>query len=301
MRNFLTDGLKKLRAPVSDPASVSKKGQRSARVVAVAAQKGGVGKTTTTVNLACALALCHGKRVLVVDVDPQGHVASSLRESVRIAGASLSDVLLSATPRDLMDAVSQSDVENLCLTPPDKALNETDARLSSRVGREYVLQAAMQSARTLFDVILIDCPPNLGNLTLNALVAADEVLIPCDMSILAFEGVADLLATVQVVNERLRPPLGVLGIVRTRVDGRTQQINDAIGSALADNYREHLLDTRIPVNSALARAQAAGQSIFQFAPTSKGALAYRVLADEFEARHRARTTTPPRAAAKAHR
>ncbi len=291
MRNLLSSGLKKLRpqgsggSPSTAPTFTS--GGRNASVIAVAAQKGGVGKTTTTVNLACALALAHAQRVLIIDIDPQGHVASSLRESVRIAGTSLSDILLAPGGRDVMDAVVGSDIDGLSMTPPDKALNETDTRLSTRVGREYILQGALKAARTHFDTILIDCPPNLGNLTLNALVAADQVLIPCDMSILAFEGVADLLGTVDVVNERLRHPLGVLGILRTRVDGRTQQINDAIGAALDENYRALLLDASIPVNSALAQAQAAGRSIYQYAPQSRGAVAYRTLAGEIVARTQA--------------
>jgi chromosome partitioning protein len=279
MKNLLSAGLKKLR-PVSPAEPNAAPGRSRAQVIAVAAQKGGVGKTTTTVNLACALAQTQGQRVLIIDIDPQGHVASSLRESVRIAGTSLSDILLAHTPRDLMEAVRDSEIEGLSLTPPDKALNETDTRLSTRVGREYILQGALKTARTRFDTIIIDCPPNLGNLTLNALVAADQVLVPCDMSILAFEGVADLLGTVSVVNDRLRHPLSVLGILRTRVDGRTQQINEAIGGALDENYRHLILDTAIPVNSALAQAQAAGRSIFQYAPTSRGAQAYKALAGE---------------------
>ena len=299
MKNLLTAGFRKLRGDAeAEPRAAASRppSARRARVIAIAAQKGGVGKTTTTVNLACALAQTHGARVLVIDIDPQGHVASSLKDAVRIAGTSLSDVLLAQTPRDLMDAVLPSDIENLSLTPPDKSLNETDTRLSTRVGREYILQAALAQALTRFDWILIDCPPNLGNLTLNALVAADHVLVPCDMSILAFEGVADLLGTVRIVNERLRHPLQVLGILRTRVDGRTQQINDAIGGALDDNYRSLLLDTAIPVNSALAQAQAAGKSIFQYSPNSRGALAYKALAREVTDRLDAAVKTVGRAA-----
>lgn len=260
-------------------AGIRATGRRSAHVLAVAAQKGGVGKTTTSVSLACALAEA-GHKILLMDIDPQGHVGSSLRDAVRPARVSLSDVLLSTTPRDLMEAVVDSDIERLWMTPADKMLNETDALLASRVGREYILQASMANARSHFDLIVIDCPPNLGNLTLNALVAADSVLIPCDMSILAFEGVADLLSTAETVNARLRHPLEVLGIVRTRVDRRTRTMNDVIGQALETNYGELVLDTEIPINSALAKAQAAGLSVFQFQPRAKGAQAYRALADE---------------------
>ncbi len=287
MRNLLSAGINRLRQKEDERPNVVP-GGRHARVIAVAAQKGGVGKTTTTVNLACALIQGHQQRVLVIDIDPQGHVASSLRESVRPGRVTLSEVLLSPQPRDLLGAVVESDIDNLHLTPPDKGLNETDALLSSRVGREYILQAALDGARTHYDTILIDCPPNLGNLTLNALVAADHVLIPCDMSILAFEGVADLLGTVDTVNVRLRQRLEVLGILRTRVDGRTRQINEAIGGALHENYGGLLLETFIPINSALAKAQAAGLSIFQFHARSRGAKAYLELADEVVERRSSR-------------
>ncbi len=284
VRGLLSAGIDRLRQQQQRGPEVVR-GSRSAHVVAVAAQKGGVGKTTTSVNFACALADA-GQRVLLVDIDPQGHVASSLRDSVRSGGVTLSEILLSNTPRDLLEAVVESALDNLHLTPPDKALNETDTLLSSRVGREYILQGALAGARTHYDTVVIDCPPNLGNLTLNALVAADSVLVPCDMSILAFEGVADLLSTVDTVNVRLRQRLDVLGILRTRVDGRTRTMNGAIEEALHENYGELVLDTAIPLNSALAKAQAAGLSIFQFQQRSRGAAAYRALAEEYLARTR---------------
>ena len=277
VRSLLSAGLNRIMAT---DANVRVTGDREGHVIAVAAQKGGVGKTTTTVNLACALAQYEKKRVLIIDIDAQGHVASSLRDSVPSTATRLSDILLSESPRDLMDAASESAIENVWMTGPDKQLSVTDTLLSSRVGREYVLKSALVNARSHFDVILIDCPPNLGNLTLNALVAADSVLIPCDMSILAFEGVADLLGTVQTVNLRLGQQLNVFGIVRTRVDGRTRQLNSAVQNALHDNYGDYLLETSIPINSALAKAQAAGLSIFQFQSKSRGANAYRSLAQE---------------------
>lgn len=276
MRGLLTAGLSKLR---NQTDTIPITGSRQATVLAVSAQKGGVGKTTTAVNLGCALAQDAEMRVLIIDIDSQGHVASSLRDNLRPGRTSLSEILLQER-RDVMDAVVDTGISNLHMTTPDKSLAETEAQLSSRVGREYILKAAIANARSHFDIIIIDCPPNLGNLTLNALVAADQVLVPCDMSILAFEGVADLLGTVQTVNLRLGQQLGILGILATRVDGRTRQINDAIGGALTDNYGDLMLETQIPINSALAKAQAAGMSIFQFQHRSRGAQAYRNLATE---------------------
>ena len=280
VRQFLSAGLNRLgRGDQLHPT-----GGRSAQIIAVAAQKGGVGKTTTAVNLACALAGVHDRKTLIIDIDPQGHVTSSLRESVRGTATRLSEILLSERPRDLLDAVIPTAIHGLHITAPDKRLSETEALLSTRVGREYVLAGALANARSHFDVIVIDCPPNLGNLTLNALLAADRVLIPCDMSILAFEGVADILATIETVNSRLRHPLDVLGIVRTRVDGRTRAVNETIGQTLEANYGRLVLDTLIPLNSALARAQTAGLSVFQYDARARGATAYAELASEILAR-----------------
>ena len=276
VRKLLSSGLDKLKG---QDFHLRATGTKSASVIAVAAQKGGVGKTTTTVNLACGLSKL-GLSVLVIDVDAQGHVGSALREHFRANLTTLSEVLLSEKTRDLMDCVIETDIENLSITAPDKRLSETDHLLATRVGREYVLKGSLANARSLFDIILIDCPPNLGNLTLNALVAADYALIPCDMSLLAFEGVADLMSTILMVTQRLGQQLDILGIVRTRYDGRTRQMNAAIGEALGDNYGHYLLETIIPMNSALAKAQAAGMSAFKFERRAKGVKAYAALATE---------------------
>lgn len=255
-------------------------GDRQARVIAVAARKGGVGKTTTAVNLACALAQNHDQHVLLIDLDAQGHVGAALRNVVDAPTVRLSEILLAERPRDLLDAVVPTRIERLHITASDKGLGEAEAQLVSRIGRETVLQAALHTAITRYDTILIDCPPMLGTLTHNALLAAESVLVPCDMSILALEGVADLLDAVAVVQTRLRHPIDVLGVLRTRYDGRNTALNAAVEGALTANFGDWVLGTVIPVNSALAKAQAAGESIFDFAPRARGAQAYRALAAE---------------------
>lgn len=277
VRSLLGDRLRRLRGQ-NEPEHAA--GTRDAHVIAIAARKGGVGKTTTAVNLACALARRSDHRVLLIDLDPQGHVGSALRSCIGDAPVRISEILLSERPRDLLDAVIPTSIDGLHVTASDKGLGEAEAQLVSRIGRETVLQSALTTARTRYDTILIDCPPMLGTLTHNALLAAHAVLVPCDMSILALEGVADLLDAVAVVQTRLRHPISVEGILRTRFDARNTQINASVGDALTANFGDWVLDTVIPVNSALAKAQAAGESVFNHAPRARGALAYQALADE---------------------
>jgi chromosome partitioning protein len=277
VRARLGDRLRRFR---NQPEAEHAPGDRQARVIAVAARKGGVGKTTTAVNLACALASNHNQQVLLIDLDAQGHVGAALRSAVGASGVRLAEVLLSDRPRDILDAVIPTRIDGLHITASDKSLGEAEAQLVSRIGRETVLQIALRTAITRYDTILLDCPPMLGTLTHNALVAAESVLVPCDMSILALEGVADLLDAVAVVQTRLRHPIDVLGILRTRYDGRNTALNASVEEALEANFGDWVLETVIPVNSALAKAQAAGESIFDYAPRARGAVAYRDLAAE---------------------
>lgn len=256
-------------------------GDKKARVVAICSQKGGVGKTTTAVNLGTSLAYFHGKHVLVIDLDPQGHVEKSLGAIINdgIEYTPLSKVLESRNG-NLLDAVVKTDLENFHLTPGDKALVQSESVLASRIGKEFILRRAIETARTHYDIILLDCPPSLGNLTLNALVAADAVLIPCEMSVLAFEGVTDLLETLREVTERLNSNLDVLGVLFTRVDGRNLTMNQLILDNMKRFFNGKILKTSVTINTALNKAQLEGKPVFNFAPTSTGAENYHSLADE---------------------
>jgi chromosome partitioning protein len=274
----LSERIKRLAGLADQP------GRPRARVLAVAAQKGGVGKTTTAVNLSVALARFANQRTLLVDLDGQGHVATSLA-SIYEDGSpvSMSDVLL-GHGRDLLEIVHPTRIDLLSVTPSDKGLASAEGVLAGRIGKEFLLRSALKKARERFDMIVLDCPPNLGNLTLNALMAADACLVPCDMSVLAMAGVADLLAVVETLRDRLDHSVHVLGVLPTRVDRRNARVTDAVLHELADTYGELVMDSHIPVSSALARAQMEGVPVFDYAPSASGSLAYRALSQEVLAR-----------------
>ncbi len=248
--------------------------------VAVAAQKGGVGKTTTAVHLAASLAEHHQLEVLLIDLDNQGHVASSLRAHVRGAASHTVSTVLNSRDPDLLEAVVPTSIPGLSITAADRQLSNTEAQLAGRIGRELLLRRALVAARRRFDVIVLDCPPNLGLLTLNGLVAADHVLVPCDLSILSLEGVDDLVETLQNLDVMFGRSPELVGLVHTRVDRRNKRQNATIRRAVAERYQGHVLDTEIGVNTDLPGAQLVGKTIFAARPEAKGAVDYRALTDE---------------------
>jgi len=253
-------------------------GERCAKVIAVAAQKGGVGKTTTTVSLASAWARYHGKKVLVLDLDPQAHVNLALRDQVLLGGGPLSELLVEQTATEVEEIVTQTSIPNLFVTPSDPGLGEAQDRMASRIGKELVLRSAIEITRSYYDLIVIDCPPNVDTLTVNALVAADHVLIPANLAALAMSGVTGLLETVCVVREHLNPGLEILGVVVTRMDGRNRRSNDSVLSMVQESWGDLLIPAHIGVNDALSQAQMAGQDIYAYQPGSRGAKQYRELA-----------------------
>ena len=256
------------------------------RSITIVNQKGGVGKTTTTVNLAAALAEV-GKRVCVIDLDPQAHASLHLGVSASMQGTSIYDVLVErAALADVRHEIS----DNLWLVPSHLDLAAAEIELAGEVGREVILRDKIRNDRDDFDYVLVDCPPSLGVLTLNALVAVNEVFLPLQPHFLALHGLSKLLETVEVVTQRLNGRLRLTGIVicmneaGTRLAAEVRRDAESFFTAVDDPecpwFGARVFQTNIRRNIRLAEAPSFGQTIFEYAPHSNGAQDYRQLAEE---------------------
>ncbi|MCB2223406.1 MAG: AAA family ATPase [Actinobacteria bacterium] len=250
-------------------------------MVAIANQKGGVGKSTTAINLSAALAFA-GERVLIVDADPQANATSGVGIAHATVTASLYDVLLGEAEID--DAVEPTSVKNLFTIPSSIDLAGAEIELVSQFSRERQLSRALESLSMPFDMVFVDCPPSLGLITVNALTAADEVLIPIQCEYYALEGLSQLLRNISLIQQNLNPQLEIEGVVLTMYDRRTTLAAD-VAAQVREHFGEKAYRTVIPRTVRLAEAPSYGEPIESFDATSRGAIAYRALAEEFRRRH----------------
>lgn len=246
------------------------------KVIAIANQKGGVGKTTTAVNLAACLAQ-KGRRVLMIDSDPQGNATSGLGFDKRDIKKCIYDSLIN----DVMmkDIVLESDYENLDIVPATIQLAGAEIELVSLMNREGRLKRALERVKYDYDYVLIDCPPSLGLLTINALTAASSVLIPIQCEFYALEGVSQLMNTIQLVQRNLNPALKLEGVLMTMYDQRTNLSNDVV-EEVKKYFNTKMYNTIIPRNVRLSEAPSHGQPVIVYDAKSKGAQVYQDLAKE---------------------
>ena len=249
---------------------------RRARVIAVANQKGGVGKTTTTINLGAAMAESD-KRILVVDLDPQANATTGLGISNRGLQASIYEVMIQQTT--VGEVICTTEVPNLEVVPSSLALAGAEIELVTAFSREHRLERALETVADDYDVILIDCPPALGLLTVNALVAAQEVLVPIQCEYYALEGLGQLVGNVDLVRANLNPDLKISTIALVMYDARTN-LSEQVAEEVRTFFGDKVCRQVIPRSVRLSEAPSFGQPITVFDPTCRGAVAYRQLAKE---------------------
>lgn len=250
------------------------------KILAIINQKGGVGKSTTAVNLSAALGSM-GKEVLLVDLDPQGNATSGYGIDKRALDGCVYDVLLGEAPAE--DVILSCVAEGVDILPSTINLAGAEVELVNEMARENRLKSALGGLRGRYDYILIDCPPSLGLLTINALVAADKLLVPIQCEFYALEGVTKLLDSMKRVKNMLNPSLDIFGIVLTMYDSRTNLANQVVNE-VRSFFGDAVFETLIPRTVKLSEAPSYGQSILEYAPDNKGALAYNDLAKEVIAR-----------------
>lgn len=247
-----------------------------AQIISVANQKGGVGKTTTTVNLGACLASL-GKQVLLVDMDAQGNATSGVGIRKPDVTQDIYDVLVNELP--IAEATIATEHENLSIVPATLQLAGAEIELTSMMARESRLKSSLAEVNDQYDYILIDCPPSLGHLTINSFTASDLILIPVQCEYYALEGLSQLLNTVRLVQKHFNPELEIEGVLLTMYDARTNLGNEVV-EEVRKYFREKVYDTVIPRNIRLSEAPSHGKPIIDYDPRSRGAEVYQALAKE---------------------
>ncbi|NLK73591.1 MAG: ParA family protein [Clostridiales bacterium] len=248
------------------------------KAIAIFNQKGGVGKTTTNINLAACLAL-KGKKILIIDIDPQGNTTSGIGIDKRNLNVSIYDILIndSLHPRE---AIYPTCVKNMDIIPSSVKLSGAEIELVEMEAREKRLKKVIDAVKQGYDFVFIDCPPSLGLLTINSLTAVDSVLIPIQCEFYALEGVSQLMSTVELVKKNLNPNLQIQGVILSMFDGRTN-LSIQVVDEVKRYFKEKVYTTIIPRNVRLAEAPSFGLPIIEYDPKSKGAEAYIDFAEEF--------------------
>ena len=254
------------------------------KVISVSNQKGGVGKTTTSVNLSAALAAL-GKKILLIDLDPQGNASSGLGISVEDEEKSVYDALVNGEPME--KCLKKTDFGSLWVCPATVDLAGAEIELVDMKNRETRLKEAIAPIRNQFDMILIDCPPSLGLLTLNALTATDTVLMPIQCEYYALEGLSQLTKTIKMVKQALNPAIDIEGVLLTMFDSRTN-LSIAVADEVKKFFPQKVYKTVIPRNVRLSEAPSYGQPVNVYDPASRGAEGYRLLAEEVVSKNEGR-------------
>lgn len=246
------------------------------RIIAVANQKGGVGKTTTSINLAACLAE-KGKKVLAVDMDPQGNLTSGLGVDKDSVEKSIYELIIGEV--DIKDVINKEVLKNLDIIPTSIDLSAAEIELIGVDDKEYILRNAIDQVKDQYDFVIIDCPPSLSMLTINAMTTADSVIVPIQCEYYALEGLSQLIHTVELVKDRLNSKLEIEGVVFTMYDARTN-LSLQVVENVKDNLQQNIYKTIIPRNIRLAEAPSYGLPINKYDPKSTGAESYMRLADE---------------------